>query len=173
MPTPPAVTVPRFRAYLGKQSVDDDGMLAEMAVAATSIAERSPDCGVGAIVQRPVTALVRIRGGYGTLPMSPPVSITSPAGLTLDPDLALVYGPDGPTTVTYLVGRAATVEDVPEDLRLAVCIIGKHLWETQRGRPASRGGVLVGEEDRVPQGFLIPNRARAILQGYKPWVAIG
>lgn len=64
------------------------------------------------------------------------------------------YARAGAWQVTVASGAAT----IPADVELAVLIIGKHLWDTQRvpGR-----GV-----EAVPAGFAIPNRAATLLEPY-------
>lgn len=72
----------------------------------------------------------------------------------------------GSYTVTYTAGLAATVAAVDPDIALAVCIIGKHLWETRRGT-SGRPGLLGGDEAGVPMGFALPRRAVQLLAPYR------
>ena len=55
---------------------------------------------------------------------------------------------------------------VPEDIQLAVLLLIKHMWETQRGIGKRPG--LGGTDDwRPSEGFAWPNRCEQILAGYK------
>lgn len=194
MPTPAAATLQQFKEHLDKTGALNDAELAGYLVSATHAAETDTKCGVGPIVQRQLVRRVEVAGGYVMLPVTPAVSLVSFVGvrgaatyavadLDLDTDTGIVraeagYLAPGAYDVTYLAGRAEVVEDVDDDISLAVCIIGKHLWETQRGRN-SRPGVLghtsgmESSEDRVPSGFLVPHRAASLLLGARQWVAVG
>jgi hypothetical protein len=172
-------------------STDETEVLATLD-AATGIAQADAECGVGPIIQRPLTRRVRASTGYVMLPWTPAVELVAftgvrgasdydVSGLDLDTDTGIVrsaYGrlADGAYDVTYVAGHAATVDDVPSQIRLGVCLIGKHLWETQRGRGTARHGALgAGDvpDEKVPLGFLIPHRARAALKGSVGWVPLG
>lgn len=180
MSIPPAAPYAEFVAHLNLTTPPADSALeAEVQLhlaAATGAAEGV----IGPIVHREVTGVLTARGGSGLLP-APVAEVESLTGtttytgddVTLDGEAGIVSGlRDGRYVAVYTAGRAATEDDVPEDIRLAVCIIGKHLWETQRGRgTTARGGVLadtVPPDERVPSGFLIPHRARSLLGDYEP-----
>lgn len=184
MPITEAAPLEEFLEHLNVTTTDDEGELLRILRAATGAAENV----MGPIVIREVTETVRSSGDL-LLSHYPIASLTSLVhaqafdgpytGLDvyLDDEVGLVQSrlagrrfAAGRWTATYLAGRWATASDVDEDVRLAVCIIGKHLWETQRGR-ASRPGMLgrqssVDETEKVPSGFLIPNRARALLDRF-------
>lgn len=186
MSTPAAVELAEFKEHLNKAATEDDDELTAFIVSATSIAERDADCGIGPIVKRDITRRVDIDCGRGMLPLSPAVAVVTATQVDtgdvvtvtdLDPDLSIITtDATGPLSVTYTVGRATGVADVDEDIRKAVCIIGKHLWETQRGRSASARGGTLGQDstpdERVPSGFLIPHRARSILLGHRAWARV-
>lgn len=183
MSIPSAVPFPEFKAHLNATTaVDDDEMSTQLA-AATGVAEGV----VGPIITRTFTSRVR-SSGVLLLPKYPVVEVASmthlfdlagpfvTADVLVDREIGLVQLAnqaafrDGSWTVVYTAGRAATPDEVPEDIRLAVCIIGKHLWETQRGT-ASRPGMLgrtssADPTERVPMGFAIPNRAVTLLEPY-------
>lgn len=185
MPTPLAATVAEFREHLQKTGVNDDAALQRHLMAATVVAEGA--LGIGQpIVERDLTVRVTVSGGLTILPKTPVVSITSflgigptpnavVANLDVDKDAGIVTALSGWLTggdynVTYRAGLAATVAVVPEDLRLAVCIVGKQMWETQRGRATGRAGELSQgslPDERVPAGFLVPHRAKAIFMAYR------
>lgn len=172
-------------------SNDESEVLATLD-AATGIAQADAECGVGPIIQRELVRRVRASTGYVMLPWTPAVELVDFAGaggasdydvsgLDLDTDTGIVRSTfgriaDGPYDVTYVAGHAESVDEVPSNIRLGVCIIGKHLWETQRGRGSARHGALGASDvpdEKVPLGFLIPHRARAALKGSVGWVPLG
>jgi hypothetical protein len=179
----PGATLERFRRHLNKTGTGSDAELEEHLLAATSIAENHPEHGIGPIVNRTVTDYGTYTADVGlVVSQGPIVSVTTLAGdtasyVTADVRfspagvLIPVYGGSiaaGTYLVTYVAGRAATTADVPDDIQLAVCIIGKHLWQTQRA-PVGRPGATPDSEASVPTGFLIPHRAAAILDGHRPY----
>lgn len=176
MAVEPGATLEAFKTHLNKTSAGDDDELLGHLLAATQIAESDPEFGIGPIVTREVTSsLTWVKGGL--LPIGPVISVTGLAGdydYTTDDvtvtDAGVITGTsvvNGDYVVTYQAGRADATEDVPEDIQLAVCIIGKHLWETQRGRSANRVGNI--PDDGPQMGYLIPHRAASILRGHRPW----
>lgn len=62
--------------------------------------------------------------------------------------------------VTYRVGR----DPVPAALRLAVLVIVRHLYATQRGPGPSAGA---SDADRVPMGFAVPRRAAELMEAHR------
>jgi hypothetical protein len=179
----PGATLDAFRRHLGKSGTGADPELEAHLIAATSIAENHPEHGIGPIVNRTVTATAPYTPDVGlVLPEGPIVSITSLDGdaaayVTADVRFSTagvvspIYGGSivrGDYLVTYVAGRAATTEDVPDDIQLAVCIIGKHLWRTQRA-PVGAPRAGAADDESVPLGFLIPHRAAAILDGHRPY----
>lgn len=59
-------------------------------------------------------------------------------------------------SVTYTAGYGT----VPADIRHALLLLVKHMWETQRGSNRRQNG---GLGDSVPTGFMWPNRVTEIL----------
>lgn len=176
----PGATLTAFRQHLGKTGSGADTELEAHLSAATSIAETHPEHGIGPIVNRTVTATAAYTPDVGlVLPEGPVVSIETLTGdtaayvtadvrFTTAGVVSPVYGGTlvrGDYLVSYTAGRAETTEDVPADIQLAVCIIGKHLWRTQRA-PV---GAARTDDESVPLGFLIPHRAAAILDGHRPY----
>ena len=183
MPIEPGATLERFKRHLGKTGTADNTELEEHLFAATTIAESNPEHGIGPIVNRTVTTRAPYTTDVGlVLPDGPVVSITSLTGdaasyvtadvrFTSDGIVSPIYGGyllAGEYLVTYVAGRAATTAEVPDDIQLAVCIIGKHLWRTQRA-PVGAPRTGATDEESVPMGFLIPHRAAAILDGHRPY----
>lgn len=177
---PSAITTETLMQHLRlppDQTSEQMARLGEYAAAATLVAEDT--CRVGPIVARPVTVRKAAVAGILRLTAWPVFSVTTltgPTGRALD-TATLQISSDGVTvaggltggdwTVTYLAGRYATADDVPPNLALGVCILAKHLWDTQRGR-AVRGSALAGEPEEQPSaGFLVPHRARLLLQPFE------
>ncbi len=79
--------------------------------------------------------------------------------------IALPYKLKGTWTVV-----ATYDEEIPADLKLAVLIVGKHLWETQRvaGQPeqARPGFAAPGQVAGPPLGFAVPRRALELAAPY-------
>ncbi|HEY9371532.1 hypothetical protein [Streptomyces sp.] len=173
-----------FKQHLNKNSVPDgdDAELQTMLEAATEAAEGWAPKGMGAvgpIVVRTVTDRLRVRNGRGFLISTPIQSVTTitrvddglafaTADLDVSPTSGLVRGlntylPGGTYTAVYEAGR----NPVPNSLKLAVLILGAHMWKTQRG--PKRGGGLGGARDgdqpehRVGAGYLIPNQAATLM----------
>jgi hypothetical protein len=177
---PVAVPLEEFLEHLNLTGTNDESEVLRQLASATGVAEGI----IGPIVHRQVISRLSVSGGSGILTDAPIVEVTQLLGLRGAPTYVTaqvdVDGPtgivtgvngrltDGAYTATYTAGRAATEDEVDEDTRLAVCIIGKHLWETQRGRGQARGGALATtgpvQDERVPSGFLIPHRARTLLE---------
>jgi hypothetical protein len=183
MPIQPGATLEAFRRHLNKSGTGPDPELEAHLIAATSIAENHPEHGIGPIVNRTVTAYAPYTHDVGmVLPEGPIVSIETLEGDTasyVSADVRYstagvvrpIYGGTiarGDYLVTYTAGWAATTEDVPDDIQLAVCIIGKHLWRTQRA-PVGAPRAGAADEENVPLGFLIPHRAASILDGRRPY----
>lgn len=186
MLSPVAVELERFKEHLGVTGNAQDGELLSTLRAATKAAEAKGR--VGPIIQRSFTSRVEGRGGRLILPKRPVASVTTVTGargagsyaadeLDVDSRAGLVGFasggnlPRGEYDVTYVAGWFVTVADVDDDVVTAVCIIGKHLWETQRGRMA-RPGVLghtgsLQDSDKVPAGFALPHRAAQLLTDYR------
>ena len=183
MTIPAAVPFGEFKAHLNITVATDDDELATTLGAATGVVEGI----IGPVIVRGFTSRVR-SGGSLFLPKYPVVSVETlahdfahagpyvTADVLFDPEIGQVMLSsgarfvDGSWTITYTAGRWETEYSVADDVRLAVCIIGKHLWETQRGT-ASRPGMLgrtssVDPTERVPMGFAVPNRAATLLEPY-------
>lgn len=183
MSTPP-VSFGDFVAHLnmGDEAGDNTNELNLMLEAATDVVENE----VGPLLPREVTSTVHARSGALFLPSWPVLSVdtmTDPAGLPVDVDgVGLGSGlvtltnarlsSYGAYTVTYTAGW----DPVPAALRLAVLIVAKHLWETQRPSGGSVPGRFGAEQFEVTQvsgkGFAIPNRAMELMAPYmQPSVA--
>ncbi len=192
----PAVAIEEFLLFIKQAADEADQSLVELTLgAATRVAEGV--IGGRPIVQRSVTSRVR-GGGLLRLPKTPVVSIETvsefyPSGASwvaadfvIDDPLAgligLANGSPLPTSagprsqwyvVEYTAGLFADVGSVDEDCKLAVNIIGQHLWRTRYGR-AARPGVLGERDSNVEDngagnaGFLVPNRAVELLAPYGP-----
>lgn len=144
--------------------------------AEAAIAER-----VGPLVATSTT--VRVRGGSHALalPVMPAVSLTSVTptdgtaltlgDLYLDEDAALVTFEAGGSfgsrhyTVVYEAGRATC----PDDLKLAVKEMVRHLWMTQRG-PARRPGSGESESmaNTIPgAAYVFPFRVEQLISPHE------
>lgn len=189
MPVPTPVTLAVFKEHLNipAGNTTHDPELQRTLEAATEQAEGY----IGPIVGRAVTKRLDT-DRHGRIDLHPALAVTSVVGvfgaptyavgdLDLDPDDGLLRLDDGRGlfagryTVTWTAGRAATVADVPASIADAVNIIGKHLWETQRGKSARPGLVgmrSTGADDSrdfaPPRGFAIPHRALELLRPYIP-----
>lgn len=183
MSIPAAVLFQEFKRHLNMTADDDDDDLATTLGAATGAAEGL----IGPVVIRSFTSMVR-GGGAIFLPKYPIQSVSTlthglaregpyaTAHVLFDAEIGRVILTSGARfcggswTVVYTAGRWHTATEVSDDVRLAVCIIGKHLWETQRGvasRPGMLGRTSNGDAtDRVPMGFAIPSRAATLLEPY-------
>lgn len=60
----------------------------------------------------------------------------------------------------------AGVGTVPEDVQLAVLLLVKHMWQTQRGA-GKRPGQSPADDYQPREAFAWPNRCEEILAGYK------
>jgi hypothetical protein len=179
MATPTPANLAEFKKYLQKSAsvTADDGELTSMLEAATEAVEGWQ--GIGPIVARSFTDRVKVECRSAALPRTPVVEVTSltrvsdgleylTAALDVDSVSGIVTGltsslSPGTYTAVYEAGR----DPVPVALKEATLIIGKHLWESQRG-PARK---LRGEDaDNRAQwtgyGYLIPNRAAHLMQPY-------
>lgn len=188
MATPAAVTLEVFKDHLNipAGNTQDDAEVTRTLIAATSAAEGRGR--VGPIIARAFDHRAASTGGVVVLPKRPLVSIDAVVGtrggqslvaadLGVDKLAGIVEYrdgrgiPSGAFDFTYTAGWFTSVAEVDEDVALAVCIIGKHLWETQRGRQ-SRPGILgntstaQADPDRVPLGYALPNRAQQLLTPY-------
>lgn len=94
------------------------------------------------------------------LELGPSVEVNLLSGIVRPP-----YRRSGPWTV-----EATFPESIDADLQLAVCIIAKHLWETQRvaGQPEGGRPGFSGAAQTAPSpGYAIPNRARTLLERFR------
>ena len=180
--TEPAATLERFKTHLNKTSVDDDDELLSFLRAATKMVEEGTDFNIGPIITRQVTARVESSAGVFILPSASVVSVDSvvPAngsssvdvsGLDVDSEAGIIRPGttsvrNGRHVVTYTAGRATTAAEVPDDIQLAVCIVGKYLWDTQRGRLGNRSGTSA-EATTEASGSFEMNRAKALLRHYR------
>lgn len=179
MATPTPASLVEFKAFLNRPTGDaaDDSELEMTLVAATEAVEQWRS--IGPIVPREVTSRVAANdSGALVLPLSPVRSVASVTSVDGGPSYAaadLTVRESGIVTARsgrlalglYDVAYEAGRDPVPDALRLATLIIGKHLWETQRG-PKTR---LRTEDDEsraqwAGAGYLIPNRAAHLMQPY-------
>lgn len=163
------------KSYLNITYAIDDAELQRMVDAAIARLEHE----VGPLAPRLVTETFartrRTRQGWIYLSESPVVSIETVAGvapLPLNIDLAsgavYVWAAYGPVTVTYYAGWAV----VPADIQLALLVLVKHLWDTQRGQTSggARQGLLGGPSDAPSpsgMGYSLPNRVLEMIQPYR------
>lgn len=169
----PVVDLPSVKIHLNITKGDHDAELVSITLAAeAAIAER-----VGPLVSTSVTA--RVRGCLPALrlPVTPAISLTSvtPVGgsaltltdLYLDASAGLVtYNsgdgfPESFYDVAYQAGRA----ECPEDLRMAVKELVRHMWTTQRGgsqRPGSQASDALSNS--LPgSAYVFPFRVEQLL----------
>jgi hypothetical protein len=155
------ITLAELKAHLNKTGDADDVELETFRASAQDHVEEL----VGPVLWREVTQASR--GCALALHTLPVVAVDTvdggdPADYTVDLEAGIVEGL--PTVervdVVYTAGRT----ECPDAIRMATLIIGKHLWETQRGRASNRAGGAVEGEQRLPAGFLIPHRAEALLR---------
>jgi hypothetical protein len=102
-----------------------------------------------------------------SLPVVSITSITSLAGavaslsdLVVDKRAGVVTGLARDTyTVVYQAGRAS----VPEDLKMAVKELVRHLWTTQRGAGVRPGSAII---EPTSTGYLLPYRVQELMAPY-------
>lgn len=126
------------------------------------------------VAQRAVTAVVTASGGSAVLPIGPVVSLTTVtshdgvitwdvADLRVrDGILRTVAGPElrGDLAVDYLAGR----RELPPSYTLAVWMILRHLWETQRASYGGGNTYGQGDVDVVNvAGWDVPRGALTLL----------
>ena len=174
---PEFATLADVKLYLDKTNTKDDAELQQMVDAAN---EEVADI-VGGFESTTVTEYVApLPDGTVLLRHRPtgPVTLNDGTitGFLVDADAGLLRGvvraprnpwawAPGPLTATYTTGTG----QVPASVRLAVCVIAGHLWETQRGGSSPNALALQsGPEEPIPAGlgFAIPNRARELLAPY-------
>lgn len=163
------VTLEEFLAHLNKSepTEEDTAELQRHLNAAQRHVERR----IGAILWRTQTQRARFGSSRDTLRHYPVVAVDSvevDGDAWTDHDVNIDAGSVsclpryGEVVITYTVGRTS----IDDDVRMATLIIGKHLWETQRGRNANRAGTP-SEGDKPLVGFLIPHRAAALLEPFE------
>lgn len=179
MTTPP-VALDELMTHLNMSDSSNDVELDMHLKAATELVEGQ----VGAIVTRDVTEVLESKGGRlfpTSLPIVSLVSVIDSYDVEVTDgylDAGMIVRPYGSVfargrwTVEYTAGRGV-IADVPSALKLAVLIVTKHLWETQRGGGKfTRGGYgqAAGEPVVVPAGwsgaYAIPNRAKELMVPY-------
>lgn len=168
------VSLADVKTHLNLTVATHDGELQQLIDSAeAAIGER-----VGPLASTATTARVRGGGLALVLPVSPAVSLTSvtPADSTA---LALsdLYLNEAAAVVTYESGASFTARhyDVvyqagrascPDDLRLAVKELARHLWMTQRGSaPRPGGGPLSDSVSNTLPGaaYVFPFRVEQLL----------
>lgn len=189
MSTTPPVTLDELVRHLNMSDAQKTANSAELQLmleAATELVEGR----VGPIVTREVTERLEARAGRlwpTQLPVTDLGDVTDPydaAVTTGYVDAGTVRFPTGYTpacgrwSVTYSAGRG-DIADVPAGLKLAVLIVAKHLWETQRGTGSSpsRGTRGYGQASDEPivqpvagMGYALPNRALELMAQHVPVV---
>jgi hypothetical protein len=143
------VTREHARHFLGASGIGvpsstaEDEQLDTIIGAATPVIEEL----IGPVLQRPVEERVELSGGWMLLRKYPVVELTSVLSsngtvlpLTDYPAFRASAGifeaPAGSTdrvTVAYIAGRAETLDDVPDNIRLAVCEYVLGTWRHRRG----------------------------------------
>jgi hypothetical protein len=171
----------KLRYDAGANSADED--LRTFLEACTDVIEEYLD---EVVAQRTLTVVVSVSNGRAVIPVGPVISlttVTSEDGATTwdvanlrvrDGVLRAVAGPAlrGDLEVTLLAGR----RELPPSYSLAVWMILRHLWETQRagyGGTAARGyGQGQGDADVVTvAGWDVPRGALTLLGVPGPLVA--
>jgi uncharacterized phiE125 gp8 family phage protein len=174
-----ALTRDEVKKHLNITGTGNDDELDEF----TARAEAAIEKRCGPLVATTVSS--RVRGGASILPLpkTPVVSLTSitPLDGTALTVADYIVSPggnvEGKTGVTfgsrwydvvYKAGHAATVPDVPADLKLAALELVRHLWDTQRGgtaRPGSRPSDAMS--NTIPgAAYLFPFRVEQLLTPY-------
>lgn len=159
------IALPDFKAELNQVGNVDDAELQRTLDAAE--AHVAHVC--GSLAGDGTTLTVHQSGGHLVLPAVRLTGITAvrdPDGNTVDllPGSANLLS--GIVRVPYRrrgtwAVDVTTSSEIPADLRLAVLIIAKHLWETQRVPGAGRG------QDPMPKGFAVPHRAAVLMGPYQ------
>jgi uncharacterized phiE125 gp8 family phage protein len=175
------VTLSEAKTHLNLSAGTNDAELQDFIDRAEAAIERR----TGPLVSTTITRRARGGGSAFVLPVYPVISLTSATpdgGTAIDttlldatPEGVVTYLSDGtfPTgwhTIVYEAGHALTADDVPEDLKLAVLELTRHLWETQRGGTSSgRPGSAMSDvtANTVPgAAFLFPFRVEQLLAPY-------
>lgn len=187
MTTTPPVTLDEFKKHLNLTTGagSEDAELTLALEAATEAIEQH----VGPLVTREVIDRVYpSRNGYLILSQAPVVSVSSvtevvdgvaTAIVGLDVDTRVTLNGSGifdlghwatsarQYEVTYTAGLGAEAA-VPARFKMAVMIVGEHLWETQRGRAGRNAGRFGTSEDEQSsdflRGFAIPRRALELIE---------
>lgn len=174
------VTLPEAKAYLNISSTTSDAELGEFI--ARAVAAIGSKCGPLEATEK----TSRVRGGWSALalPVTPVLSLTSitPLGgtaLTVDDYLVTPGGIVEPEAggwfgsrwydVVYQAGRAA----VPDDLKLGVLELLRHLWDTQRAGGSRRIGSAGSDAvaNTIPgAAYLFPFRVEQLIA---PYVQVG
>lgn len=141
-------------------------------LSSTAFTERvRANCGSFVVTQWPIINISAITEPDGTAVDITAIDLDNNAGIV---HLNYIHGPHD---VTYTAGYAPC----PDDLELATYIIGKHLWETQRGTTGGRGQYMGGGDPLptgndaatiVVRGFAFPQRAMELMDANrKPGLA--
>lgn len=168
------VEVEELRAYLNMRDDSHDSQLTERIDEAQAAIEAK----VGPLEPSLTTVRVMPAHGHLRLTVAPAVSLISitpadspslqVATLHLDQAAAVVTTNDGTPLaaryydVTYVAGR----EDCPDNLRLAVKELARHLWSASKRAGAGRPGSQQSEStaNTVPgAAFLFPFRVEQLL----------
>ena len=176
-----AIDLTDLKAHLNISHARDDAELQRVLDAAEAWVNR----GTGRLLGGG-TRTLSARALSGRVLILPAVGLSSVAGLTDPSGLAASPRPEDVDLFAGIIGLPYcrrgvwTVEGtwgadpIEPDIQLAVLIIARHLWETQRtaGQPeGGRPGFGSYAEAAVPmQGFAIPNRARDLLAPH--WLVV-
>lgn len=167
------LTIDDLAEHMEQTVPTDPAKVAEMQRMLDAAIERvTSECGTAATG----TATVPVPSGGGSallLPVARADAVTAvvdPDGRPVTPVFADAYTGvvevPVPRRGTWRV--TVTFGEVPDSLELAVLIIAKHLYGTQRVPGASRGaGPLAGGQGAPPAGFAIPNRAADLMAPYR------
>lgn len=179
-PLPPTVEdVVAFLNLPAGYAADKDTLLEEVLAAAIEWAVDK----VGPLGETTSTCRLEQSGPTLVLPMThlaSVVSVVDPTGTTLEVDpVRDVNLLAGIVIVPYFRSGSWTVQvttvQQAASIALAIKIVCKHLWETQRGRGARSAQFASAPEDTIPgpRGFAVPARAAELIRPFARVPAIG
>lgn len=173
-----AIPLSEFKAHLNITRTADDAEIQRVLDAAESWANHYTGGRLGG-----GTATFTARSAGGSVLVLPALGLASVTGITdpLGVTTVLLNGADhdlraGIIALPYRLRGTWTVTvtfptEIPADLKLAVLIVGKHLWETQRLAGQSEGarpgfGSGTNQAATPPMGFAVPSRALELAAPY-------
>lgn len=171
-----SVTLAEFARHLGRTAPPDGAPEHDDLQRVLSAAQGIVEDRCGPLTATPRTYRVTPSGRCLVLPawhLTSVSEVRDPDGTVVAHDAkgtnlaaGIVAVPSGARAAAGLweVDAVRADDSTPAALELAVYIIGKHLWETQRGTGV-RGGAL-GADPAPPVGFAIPRRAAELMDPY-------